>query len=103
MDHRHIGFANAPWEPIAIGARQKRVETADSVLRLVELSPGFVEGDWCRKAHVGYVVSGSLAIEFRDGLLRYREGDGLGIRAGEESEHKAVVTEAVTLFLVEPC
>jgi quercetin dioxygenase-like cupin family protein len=95
-------FAEIAWTHIASGAREKRVETAKSVMRIVEFSPGFLERDWCQNAHVGYVIEGNFAIQFHDSVLQYQEGDGICINAGTESEHKAVVTEVVTLFLVEP-
>jgi quercetin dioxygenase-like cupin family protein len=102
MANQLVHFDELAWENIASGAREKRVETAHSVLRLVQFSPGFVETAWCQQAHIGYVVGGALTIQFRDSMLQYQEGDGLCINAGAASEHKAVVTEAVTLFLVEP-
>lgn len=90
------------WNDVANSVREKRVETLNSTIRIVEFSPGFVERDWCQKAHVGYVISGKLKIQFRNSELRYQEGDGISIDAGAEREHRAIVTEVVTLFLVEP-
>lgn len=91
-----------PWQDVVVGVREKRVETLQSTIRIVEFSPGFVERDWCQQAHLGYVIRGELGIQFRDRELRFREGDGICIEAGAEFEHKAIVTEVVTLLLVEP-
>ena len=41
-----IRFADAEWADVAPGAREKRVKTAKSILRIVEFSSGFVEHDW---------------------------------------------------------
>ncbi|MCA9264068.1 MAG: cupin domain-containing protein, partial [Planctomycetales bacterium] len=95
-------FADMAWTDIATGVREKRIESPRHTMRLVEFSPGFIERDWCQKSHFGYVLSGELAIQFRDNTVRYQQGDGICIDAGAESEHKAIVTEVVILFLVEP-
>jgi len=42
-----IRFADAEWTDLASGAREKRVKTAKSILRIVEFSSGFIEHDWC--------------------------------------------------------
>ena len=97
-----IHFARLTWKHIANGAREKRIESPTFIFRLVEFSPGFIEHEWCQKAHFGYVISGKFAITFRDETVQYQQGDGICINAGRESEHKAVVTEVVQLFLVEP-
>ncbi|MCA9215597.1 MAG: hypothetical protein KDB27_21175 [Planctomycetales bacterium] len=93
-----IQFAKMAWENIATGAREKRIESPGFTLRLVEFSPGFIEHTWCQKAHLGYIISGNLAIQFRDGTVLYQQGDGICINAGCESEHKAIVTEGVQCF-----
>ena len=94
-------FAAIAWESPAPNLRFKAI-TKDGVrLRLVEFSRGFVEHDWCGNKHVGYVLSGELAIELPTGTIHVREGEGL-VLSGPGARHKASpVTDTVTLFLVE--
>lgn len=94
-------FAAIPWESPAQNVRFKAITKNGVQLRLLELSRGFVEPDWCTKKHIGYVLSGELVIELPEGPVRIREGEGL-VLAGPSAKHKASpVTETVSLFLVE--
>lgn len=95
-------FADVPWVDIAPGAREKRFTDGNHAIRLVQFSPPFREVEPCTKAHVGFVVSGEFTIEFADKLVQFREGDGLSIPAGLATAHRAIVTQEVTLFLVDP-
>ncbi|WP_442511863.1 phosrestin [Novipirellula sp. SH528] len=101
MNDALIRFADLPWIEIAPGAREKRFTDATQVLRLVQFSPPFQESEPCIKAHVGFVVSGEFSVEFTDSSVHFREGDALSITAGPATAHRAIVTQEVTLFLVE--
>jgi quercetin dioxygenase-like cupin family protein len=70
-------------------------------VRLLELLAGFQEQDWCKRGHTGYVIGGTLKIEFADGRQQtYGEGEPLLISRGEM--HKASVDSGkVRLFLVD--
>lgn len=94
-------FAAIPWESPARNVRFKAIRKNGVQLRLLEFSRGFVEDDWCSKKHIGYVLSGELAIELPEGPVHIRAGEGL-VLSGPGAKHKASpVTETVTLFLVE--
>jgi mannose-6-phosphate isomerase-like protein (cupin superfamily) len=95
-------FADLPWVEVAPGAREKRFTDANQTIRLVQFSPPFQELTPCTKAHVGFVVSGEFAIEFTDSRVDFREGDALSIPAGPATAHRAIITQNVTLFLVDP-
>ena len=102
MEHSIVRFADIQWNEIAPGAREKRFESESQTFRLLELAPGFEETDWCLKQHFGFVVDGALSIQFSDGTVQFRKGDGIWIAAGETSKHRALVSDTpVTLFLVE--
>jgi hypothetical protein len=101
METPRVAFDALPWQPMAPGARHKVVERGGKRLRLVELMPAFADPEWCLKGHVGYVVEGSLEIEFEARVERVSAGDGLLVRAGAE-KHRARATGPVTrLVLVE--
>ena len=97
-----IQFDQLPWESPKPGFRLKVFREGATQLRLVEISQGFVESEWCDKGHVGYVLSGDIDIEFSSGVVRFSEGAAILIPPGAEHKHKAQpVTSVVKIFLVE--
>ena len=100
MTHR-IEFATAE-EKSAPFNRGRTIESHGKRFRLAEFDAGFVEADWCRKAHSGYVLTGDLEIEFDSGREQFHPGDALSIPPGEHHRHRAhVASGTVRLFLVE--
>ncbi len=98
-----LRFAEIPWTEIAPGAREKAFQSNFKTVRLLQLSPGFEESDWCRRQHIGFVLAGSLEIRFANRVVVYQQGDGISIAAGEISQHRAIVgEEPVTMFLIDP-
>ncbi len=95
-----IDFRRMAWESPAPGIRQKVDVRGKDKIRLVEFSDGFVEAEWCRKGHRGYVVQGSLTLDFNGRETVFREGDGLDIPVGDEFRHKARLAEGETALLV---
>jgi len=97
-----IEFTTIPWESRATGVRLKQVQRGDQRIRLIEFSEEFVETDWCRTGHVGFVIDGKLEIDFGSHIVELSAGDGLFIPPGECSKHKAHVPRGkATLFVVE--
>lgn len=97
---RRVDFAELEWEQLRTGLRQKRM----GPMRLVEHGPQCVEHEWCVRQHTGYLVSGELVVDFRDGeRVRFAAGDGLCIPAGEAHAHRAHVDGATPalLFVVD--
>ena len=102
MNPAQVDFRSLPWVSIGPGAREKRSVQSNFVIRLLELSPPFVEEHWCVKEHIGYVLDGECSIQFHDRTERLRTGDGIAVEGGSANAHKAIVQRAVLLFLVEP-
>jgi hypothetical protein len=97
-----IDFDALPWESPRPGVRFKAWREGGRQLRLLEFSLDFVEADWCEKGHSGYVLRGSLEVEFKHHTAIYREGSGIHIPAGPACGHKArALTPKALLFLVE--
>ena len=97
-----IDFEAIDWQSLLPGARAKVHREGAKQIRLVEFTSEFVEPQWCEKGHIGFVVSGTLEIDFRGEVITYPEGSGILIPPGSSSAHKArSVTPAVQLFLVE--
>ena len=102
MEQYRIDFESMAWESPAEGVRFKAYEQDGRKLRLVEFGKEFVEPDWCRKGHIGYILEGQLEIDFDGKVIAFGPGDGVFIPAGEEHRHKAtVLTDTVKVILVE--
>ena len=100
MEARRVLFESLDWQSPAPGLRYKVCRVGNKQLRLLEYSQGFVEPDWCVKAHTGFVLKGELEIDFHGRVVRFPEGSGLFISAGEKHKGRPV-TLSVPLFLVE--
>lgn len=86
-----IDFQNMVWESPAPGVRHKSFIKGNQKVRLVEFTEEFREEGWCIRGHVGYVLEGSLSIDFNGEVLNFRAGDGFFIPEGEENRHKGRV------------
>jgi len=102
MKHSAILFDQIEWQSPRPGVRFKTVHDGSRQLRLVEFSENFVEVEPCEKAHVGFVLSGILEVDFSGQVVRIPEGSAIAIPSGTAHAHKArAVTPTVRLFLVE--
>ncbi len=102
MENRKIDFGSLDWQSPAPGARSKSHQQAGRTLRLLELTEGFVEPEWCTKGHIGYVLEGLMEVDFDGEVVRCSAGDGIFILPGEEHRHMAtVLSDVVRLILVE--
>lgn len=97
-----VRFDDLPWEAPSPGVRFKAFTHGAQRLRLLELSEGFEEPDWCTRGHALHVLEGSFTLRLRDRELRLKAGD-VGFLAAGEDAHKAVLgpTERVRLLLFE--
>ncbi len=98
-----LHFNEIPWNEIALGAREKAFQRDAKTLRLLQLSPGFEEQGWCHRQHFGFVLTGSFSVQFVDRVVKFHQGDGISISAGERFKHRTIVgDEPVTMFLIDP-
>ena len=97
-----INFQKIAWKHPLPGARYKAFSENGQQIRLVEFTGKLVEPDWCRKGHIGYVLSGEMEIDFNGTTVTYQKGDGIFIPPGEEHKHMVTaVQELVQLILIE--
>ena len=102
MQNCKVNFHEISWKHPLPGARYKAFEQDGRKLRLVEFTNELVEPDWCRKGHIGYVLSGSMEIDFNGNIVPYKQDDGIFIPAGEDNKHMVIrVHGTVRLLLVE--
>jgi hypothetical protein len=83
MEAHRILFDQIEWQTSQPGARFKLFRDESRQVRLLELSPEFIESQWCEKGHVGLVVAGELDINFCGHIVRFPQGSALSIPAGE--------------------
>lgn len=97
-----IPFHEIDWQTVGPYCRVKVLSSGQQQLRLVEFQKGFEEEGWCEKGHIGYVVEGSLEIEFPDQTVSAQAGDAILIPGGHPTRHRAhVIGESVQLLLFE--
>lgn len=62
----------------------KRLALQDgSTVRILEIHPNWNEKGWCRRPHVGYVLSGRARLDFETGKpVEVRRGEGFSIPEG---------------------
>ncbi|MHC4499685.1 MAG: cupin domain-containing protein [Planctomycetota bacterium] len=102
MEQYKVDFRSMGWESPTAGVRFKAYEQDGKKLRLVEFTRGFVEQDWCRKGHIGYVLEGQMEVNFNGKVIVFSPGDGIFIPAGEEHKHRGrVFTDKAKVILVE--
>ena len=100
MSDQSPQFDQVEWQQVGEFARQKLIQLEDKRIRMLELSAGFREAEWCDRGHIGYVISGELQMEFPESNASYSEGDGLFLLPGQK--HKASISQGTTqLFLVD--
>jgi quercetin dioxygenase-like cupin family protein len=102
MQQCKVNFDGIAWVSPMAGVRFKAFVRDGRRIRLIEYSKSFIEQDWCPRGHIGYVLEGEFEIDFADGCLRYKPGDGIFLPAGEACKHKArMISDAVRVVLVE--
>ncbi len=93
-------FSQIPWQRVSEVASQKILDDGEYRLRLLKLSPGFQEAEWCTRGHVGYIIEGALHIEFEDSQVVYNAGDALLIRPGKPHKGRTGAGRAL-VFVVD--
>ncbi len=95
-------FASMDWESVAPNVRRKLHRVGRCQLRVVEFQKGLEHPEWCEVGHTGYLLQGSLALEFDGRTLEIGPGDGFVIPTGKANRHRPVpLTDRVVLILSE--
>jgi quercetin dioxygenase-like cupin family protein len=94
-------FDKLEWESPIEGLRHKYIEQNNFRIRLVEYSKE-MPPHWCKKGHYGYLIEGKLEIEYENGKIVYKPGDGVFIPDGPDHKHRGkVLTKKVLVFFIE--
>ncbi|MGD2108787.1 MAG: cupin domain-containing protein [Phycisphaerae bacterium] len=83
--------------------RQRAYTLGGQQIRVVEFTRGMQHPEWCVRGHFGYMLEGSLEIEFDHGTIELNPGDGMIIPAGETHRHRPVLkSDRALMLLCEP-
>lgn len=100
MSKQEEQFRKMPWQKVSEFASQKMIDDGEKRVRLLKLSPGFQEQDWCSRGHTGYVIDGALVMKFEEESVTYDAGDAILVSVGQP--HKAHTgSESALLFLID--
>ena len=100
MENYLIDFKSMGWVSLSPGIRYKEYVKGNQKVRLVEFLEGFVEEDWCAKGHIGYILDGSISIDFNGRIITFKAGDGFFISEGKENRHKGKVAKGEKALII---
>jgi quercetin dioxygenase-like cupin family protein len=67
---------------------------------LLRFEPGFADPSWCERAHVIYVLSGTLELELRERTQRVTAGNACWLDAGTPHRASNPTEEPAVLVIV---
>ena len=94
-----VDFENLPWIQVANGMRCKTFTSGPKVIRMIELTEGFVELDWCLKSHTNYILEGEFVSDFDGERLRVKKDDVIYIPEGRK--HKAILEKGERVLMLD--
>lgn len=92
-------FASMPFEQGGHPLEQKKV-CGERPAALLRFAPGFADPNWCVRAHVIYVLSGTLELELHDRRELITAGNGCWLDAGTAHRAGNPGSEPVVAFIV---
>ncbi len=93
-----VDFRDMQWQSDRPGMRFKTYAEGDQKLKLVEFSDQLCEGEWCTLGHVGFMLEGSMTVEFEERRITFNAGDGIFVPGGHR--HKASMARGRTAVAV---
>lgn len=97
--HQAIRFSSLPWEQGGHPFERKKTHP-DHPVALLEFAPGFIDPNWCRNGHTGYVLSGSLLMDYGNESDLLHEGDAFWIEPGTPHQASNPAPGPVRLLIV---
>jgi quercetin dioxygenase-like cupin family protein len=74
MAFNRFAFPAMPWQPGGHPLERKKTHPGAPVV-VLEFAPGFADPNWCERAHLFYVLEGTLELELADGVARLATGE----------------------------
>jgi len=98
MPEERISFPSLPWQPGAHPLERKKQGPLGGAT-LLRFEPGFADPNWCTNGHAGYVIDGTLRLEFEGTAEEIAAGEGFVIDAGMRHRASNPASAPVVLFL----
>ena len=99
MAFTRLPLPDLPWVGGPHPLERKKA-LPDCPITLIEFAPGFEDPAWCPRGHAGYVLSGSLGLEFADRTETLRAGEAFWLDPRTRHRASNPGPEPVVLFLV---
>ncbi len=109
MKMNNIPFGTTDWSRITAvehpgesGMAMWRTQQFDNIrVRLVEYSPGYLAGHWCKKGHILFCLGGELHTELADGR-KFVLKPGMSYQVADDAEaHRSSTQTGASLFIVD--
>lgn len=94
-----VDFEKLPWIKATEGMRYKNFTNGDKTIRLLELSEGFEEHEWCMKSHTNYILEGEFSANFDGEEITFGKGDIIYIP--NDKKHKAIVKKSQKVLMLD--
>jgi quercetin dioxygenase-like cupin family protein len=78
---------------------ERKKALAGAPVALLEFGAGFSDPDWCRRAHVIYVLRGALTLELEDRQETIAAGESCVLDAGTAHRARNAGSEPVLAFV----
>jgi quercetin dioxygenase-like cupin family protein len=98
MAHEKIVFKEINWKQGAHPLEMKKSGLLEGAT-LLRFEPGFTDPNWCGNGHAGYVLEGTLRLQFEDGIMDVGQGEGFIIDPGTSHRASNPADVPVVLFI----
>jgi quercetin dioxygenase-like cupin family protein len=99
-----IDFENIPWVKVTgkgrVGRVKQKILADSSTIRVLEFSPKWNETVWCKRSHIGYVLSGQLNLDFKLSKESILVDKGQAFAISKNYPHKASCKSVTKVFIV---
>jgi quercetin dioxygenase-like cupin family protein len=109
MNMQAIPFGTTDWTAIPTTTHPGETGTAywrtqhfgEIRVRMVEYTPGYLAGHWCKKGHILLCLEGELDTELEDGRT-FKLTPGISYQVADNAEaHRSSTQTGAKLFIVD--
>ena len=93
-----VSFPRIEWSGGAHPLERKKVAD-DAPVSLLSFAPGFIDPNWCTRAHAGLILKGRFALELEVGTEIFEQGDAFVVDAGTRHRAANPGEDDVLLFI----
>lgn len=98
MAHEKLDYPRIDWQPGGHPLERKKLGALGGAT-LLRFEPGFEDPNWCVNGHAGYVLEGTLRLDFDGEVVEVGEGEGFVIDPGTRHRAAQAGRGPVVLFI----